>query len=228
MDALKRYLVAPHPAGNLIILVAAIAALIFGSIFGLLLLPLLFVALVAVIFRDPKRVSPTRAGLVLSPADGTIERIEQTEAPEQLGMEGTCTRISIFLNLLDVHVNRVPVSGTVRKVHYEKGLHMSPLWDKAHLRNERQLCCIETPEGKAIGVVQITGQIARTIVCELVEGQQVTAGQKYGIIRLGCLVDIYLPEGVAPLVIEGQKMVGGESVIADLQASEPAREGLKH
>lgn len=180
-------------------------------------------------FRDPMRVTPLREGLVISPADGLVQKIITCVPPKELALgEEPRTRISIFLNLFDVHVNRAPIEGTVSALHYIPGKFLNASLDKASEENERQLIKITTPDEKEIGVVQIAGLVARRILCDLQMGQSVRSGEKFGIIRFGSRADIYLPVGVHPLVIEGQRAVGGETVLADLASKETPRAGTSH
>jgi phosphatidylserine decarboxylase len=171
-------------------------------------------------FRDPERVTPVKEGLVISPADGFIQKIEQVAAPEELGLGDTkLTRISIFLNVFNVHVNRVPVSGEISELNYRPGKFLSANLDKASEENERQIVVIKTEDGRQVVCVQIAGLVARRIVCDLAEGQKVEGGQRFGIIRFGSRADIYLPQGVNPLVVAGQTAIGGETILADLQGN---------
>lgn len=180
-------------------------------------------------FRDPARVTPLREGLVISPADGLVQKIIACVPPKELQLGGQeRTRISIFLNLFDVHVNRAPTEGSVTALHYIPGKFLNASLDKASEENERQLIRITTPDDKEIGVVQIAGLVARRILCDLQLGQSVRGGEKFGIIRFGSRADIYLPVGVNSLVIEGQRAVGGETVLADLTGNEPPRVGVSH
>lgn len=166
-------------------------------------------------FRDPARVTPIGEGLVVSPADGIVTFVGEAEAPQELGFgKEKRTRVSIFLSVFDVHVNRVPVAGDVTKLHYHAGKFVSATLDKSSDLNERQSILITGNDKKEYGVVQIAGLIARRIVCDLDEKQTVSPGQRFGIIRFGSRVDVYLPKGVNPTVGIGQKMVGGETVIA--------------
>lgn len=184
-------------------------------------------------FRDPIRSVPLASNLVVSPADGRVTQIiEACQLPVELrsdlstddNEDGDFTRISIFLSVFDVHVQRNPVAGLVKKVVYKPGIFLNAGNDRASMENERCAALIGLPNGKELGVVQIAGLIARRILCDLAEGQDVRKGERYGIIRFGSRVDVYLPEGVAPLVSLGQKMIGGETVLADLTSSEVARE----
>jgi phosphatidylserine decarboxylase len=177
-------------------------------------------------FRDPNRVTPDGESLVISPADGLIQKIEKASPPPELGLgEKELTRISIFLNVFNVHVNRVPISGEVTELNYRPGKFLSANLDKASDDNERQSAIVTTPDGKKVVFVQIAGLIARRIVCDLTEGQDVVAGERYGIIRFGSRADIYLPDGVNPTVIVGQTAVGGETILADLNSKKAASTG---
>lgn len=176
-------------------------------------------------FRDPRRVTPLRPGLIISPADGFVQSITQSPLPKELEKgDGLFTRISIFLTVFDVHVNRIPCSGTVQKILYHKGLFFNASLDKASEHNERQSVVLKTDDNHEIVFVQIAGLIARRIRCDIVDGQTVTAGERYGLIRFGSRVDVYLPQHVTPLVIVGQKAVAGETVLADFLSTEPLRE----
>jgi phosphatidylserine decarboxylase len=177
-------------------------------------------------FRDPHRVTPTRPGLVVSPADGIVQPILKAPPPAELGM-GTepLTRISIFLNVFDVHVNRVPADGEVVTTNYRPGKFVNAALDKASEDNERMSVRLRLPDAREIAFVQIAGLVARRIVCDLKPGQQVIAGERFGLIRFGSRCDVYLPDGVAPLVAAGQRAVAGETVLADLTSNEPPRAG---
>ena len=177
-------------------------------------------------FRDPNRVVPQKEGLIISPADGIVQMIQKVKPPAELGLGSSpLTRISVFMNVFNVHVNRVPILGTITKIHYHKGKFLNAELDKASDHNERQLFCVETKKGLKVGFIQIAGLIARRIRCDISEGQQVRTGQRFGLIRFGSRVDVFLPKGVAPLVMVGQKMVAGETVLADITSDEPMRTG---
>jgi len=180
----------------------------------------------AYFFRDPVRCVPARAGLILSPADGLVHKIVTMVPPGELGMgQGERTRISIFLNVFDVHVNRVPLGGKVVATHYRPGAFFNASLDKASEENERQYISVTTEDNVTIGFVQIAGLVARRILCNLENGQVVKTGERFGLIRFGSRVDVYLPVGVEPLVMVGQRAVGGETILADMASSEPARTG---
>lgn len=177
-------------------------------------------------FRDPDRVTPVREGLVISPADGIVQMIERAVAPAELGLGAApLTRVSVFMNVFNCHVNRAPVPGIVETIAYRPGKFLNASLDKASVDNERNGLTILMEDGRRIGVVQIAGLVARRIVCEVNEGVHLMAGQRFGMIRFGSRLDIYLPEGVAPLVAVGQTTIAGETVIADLASDEGQRRG---
>ncbi len=182
-------------------------------------------------FRDPDRVVPTKESLILSPADGHIQAIEMAPMPKELGVKGEFLRISIFLNIFDVHVNRVPVSGILLKSVYHAGQFLNASLDKASDLNERHsyLLKVELRQSKLttkIAFVQIAGLIARRILSTIEEGDRLIAGERFGIIRFGSRMDVYLPLNVAPLVCVGQYVLGGETPLADLTSEDLPREGL--
>jgi len=180
----------------------------------------------AYFFRDPPRITPTRAGLVISPADGIVQMIQPAVPPAELGLgPQPLTRVSVFMNVFNVHVNRIPVEGTVANLAYRAGKFFNASLDKASEFNERQAIALRLADGRALAVVQIAGLVARRIRCDLKPSQAVRAGERFGLIRFGSRVDVYLPDGVAPLVALGQTTIAGETVIADLAAAEPARHG---
>ncbi len=180
-------------------------------------------------FRDPYRVTPIREGLVVSPGDGIVSNITSVVPPAEMEI-GTAerVRVSIFLSVFNVHVNRIPHEGSIAKLHYVPGTFVNASLDKASEDNERQLIRITMPDGRDLGVVLIAGLVARRIVCDLKEGQSVKTGERLGIIRFGSRVDVYLPPGVVPQVMVGQVMVGGETILADLSSTEAARVGVRH
>lgn len=217
-DSFRLVLAKPHPAGYPFI---AGGAVVF--VLGLLLshwlawLGLIFLAFCLYFFRDPERVPPGRSGLLLAPADGKIVSVAPALPPPELGLGAAPRwRVATFLSVLNVHVNRCPADGTVTRIAYRHGKFLNASLDKASEENERNAVAIRLPDGREIAVVQIAGLIARRILCDLREGDAVQAGARFGIIRFGSRTDLYLPEGVRPLVAEGQTMVGGETVIADL------------
>jgi phosphatidylserine decarboxylase len=177
-------------------------------------------------FRDPKRTTPTRDGLLVSPADGIISLIQKAVPPEELGMSPQAlTRVSVFMNVFNCHVNRAPIAGEVVSIAYRSGKYFNASLDKASSDNERNSLALKIADGRQIAVVQIAGLVARRIVCFVKTSQVMRTGERFGLIRFGSRVDVYLPEGVYPLVSVGQSMVAGETVIADLTADEAARIG---
>ncbi|HTK84251.1 MAG TPA: phosphatidylserine decarboxylase [Patescibacteria group bacterium] len=230
IDSLKKTLmVKPHPAGVPFIAVGAIAAALFLSVSKFLFAVFfIFTIFCLYFFRDPVRVTPTKSSLVVSPGDGLVSAIDgDVMLPAEIRGDdtGRYTRISIFLSVLDVHVNRIPIASAVMKKIYKPGKFLNAELDKASEENERCSVLLKTAEGRTLCLVQIAGLIARRIVNDLKEGQSVAAGSRYGIIRFGSRVDLYIPDGVAPLVCVGQRAVGGETVLADFDSREQARKG---
>ena len=216
-----------HREGWPFIALFALAALLLGLLWS----PLGWLGLVATLwcasfFRDPDRVTPTRAGLVISPADGTVCMVGHAVPPPELGMGAEPRmRVSVFMSVFDVHINRIPVDGTVVRVAYKPGKFLNASLDKASEDNERLGIRVAVADGREVAAVQIAGLVARRIKCDVGEGRQVEAGQRYGLIRFGSRVDVYLPDGVAPLVAPGQRAIAGETVLADLDGGEPSRDG---
>ena len=178
-------------------------------------------------FRDPDRMTPTRPGLIISPADGFVQRIDSAIPPMELDMgDEPRARVCVFMNVFNVHVNRTPADGIIKRISYRPGKFLNASLDKASEDNERNSYLLELDGGKQdLAFVQIAGLVARRIVCQVSEGQPVAAGQRVGLIRFGSRVDVYLPKGVQPLVIEGQTAIAGETVIADCEGKEQARNG---
>ncbi|WP_435165596.1 phosphatidylserine decarboxylase [Falsirhodobacter sp. 1013] len=178
-------------------------------------------------FRDPVRHTPVADGLVVSPADGLISLMERAVPPPELGMDpAPRMRISIFMSVFNVHVNRAPVSGLLTKMAYTPGKFFNASLDKASIHNERNALLIRTTTGHDIACVQIAGLVARRILPFVKEGEPLVVGERFGLIRFGSRLDVYLPEGVEPLVAPGQTMIAGETVLARLtgeQAALPAR-----
>ena len=177
-------------------------------------------------FRDPERVTPIQKDLIISPADGHVSMIETVKVPDELDLGcDEAVRISVFMNVFDVHVNRSPIDGKIHKITYIPGKFVNAELDKASEHNERQALSIETENGTRIGCVQIAGLVARRIVKFVSQGDQLVAGQRFGLIRFGSRVDVYLPKGHEALVCVGQKAVAGETVLADLALDQNARTG---
>ena len=225
---LRRVLAPLHPDGFKFVAVGVVATLLLF----LLWVPAGWAAAVVTLwmvyfFRDPWRVTPTRPGLLISPADGIVVSIAAATPPAELAMgDMAVVRIGIFLNVFDVHVTRAPVGGRVAAMRYTKGRFVNASLDKASLDNERLAIRIAPPEGPDVAFVLVAGLVARRIVCNLYDGQQVATGQRVGIIRFGSRVDIYCPPPYVPMVVAGQRMVGGETVIADRFAEESPRQGV--
>jgi phosphatidylserine decarboxylase len=177
-------------------------------------------------FRDPPRVTPSREGLVVSPADGEVSMIAPAVPPAglNLGPEAR-TRVSIFMSVFDCHVNRTPCAGTVTAVDYRPGKFLNAALDKASEDNERNAVALRLADGRELAVVQIAGLVARRILCTVKPGDLLATGERFGMIRFGSRLDVYLPDGVAPMVIVGQRAVAGETVIADLASPESPRAG---
>lgn len=175
-------------------------------------------------FRDPQRITPRRTGLLVSPADGLVQAILMAQPPPELDMTSTLkVRISIFMNVFNCHVNRVPADGIVLKTVYRPGRFVNASFDKASEGNERWAVRLLLPDGRNLAFVQIAGLVARRIRCDLQEGMTVQAGERFGLIRFGSRVDVYLPDGVTSLVSVGQTTIAGETVLADLAYFPPPR-----
>jgi phosphatidylserine decarboxylase len=205
-----------------------VAAFFLGAVvLGWLWDPLFWIGLgltvwCALFFRDPARVTPQTASLVISPADGRISQVGPAAPPPELGLgEAPMTRVCVFMNVFDVHINRAPVAGRVVKAAYRPGKFLNAELDKASEDNERHGLVLERSDGRRVGVVQIAGLVARRIVPWSREGDSLLAGERFGMIRFGSRVDVYLPEGATVLVAVGQRAVAGETVLADLDGRVP-------
>lgn len=224
VDSVRKLIVPIHKEGYVFIAIGAVATLVLGQLwapFGWL--GTLITLWICYFFRDPVRIVPQREGLVVSPADGRISQIGTALPPPELELPAEpMLRISVFMNVFDCHVNRSPVAGRVAKMAYTPGLFLNAELDKASEDNERNALAIETKAG-IVGVVQIAGLIARRIVPFVKEGDHLAPGERFGLIRFGSRVDVYLPQGVTPLVSEGQTMISGETVLADLSANDTDR-----
>ena len=214
-----------HPQGYPFIGGFALVALVLLWLWP----PLGWLAVVATLwcayfFRDPPRVTPAREGILVAPADGRVSRVTDAVPPKELELgDRPLTRISIFMSVFNCHVNRSPLAGRIERIVYRAGAFVSADLDKASESNERNMFVIAAAGGTRIGVIQIAGLVARRIVPFVREGEMVAAGQRIGMIRFGSRVDVYLPEGARALVGEGQTAIAGETVLADLKASEPNR-----
>jgi len=193
-------------------------AFLIATWLGVLLLPLTIWCIA--FFRDPERVTPTGAGLIISPADGKLLPIVEAAPPPELGLGDTPrVRLSIFMNVFNVHVNRNPISGNVTGLAYRPGKFFNASFDKASVHNERMAIRLRADGGAAendLVVVQIAGLVARRIVCELTQGQQVQRGLRFGMIRFGSRLDVYLPPGARIVAVPGMKTVAGETILAEM------------
>ena len=217
IDDLRMVMAAPNRAGWPFIAGAAVLAAV-GLLVGawLFWIGAVLTLFCLYFFRDPERATPPRDGLIVAPADGRVVSVAPTVPPAELGLgPAPRWRVAIFLSVLDVHINRMPVDGTVIQVAYHRGKFVSAASDKASDSNERNALALRLPDGSDLAVVQIAGLMARRIVCLVRPGDVVRAGSRFGLIRFGSRTDLYLPPGVKPLVIKGQYMIGGETVIAE-------------
>ena len=216
-----------HRAGWPFIAAFFIGAVLLGWLWEpLFWLGLLATAWCAYFFRDPARVTPDDPALIVSPADGMVVATAERVPPPELELgDQPLPCVGIFMNVFDVHVNRTPAVGTVARLGYHSGKFLNASFDKASDENERQSFRIATPSGREIGLVQIAGLVARRIVAFVREGDVLTAGQRVGLIRFGSRCDVYLPQGVEPLVLVGQRTLAGETVLADLFGNQPRRQG---
>ena len=217
-----------HPEGRKFLLIAAVATLVvYGGVSHFLGWIMVGITIwVAAFFRDPVRTTPDDANLVIAPADGLITMIAKVPPPKELaGPDGLSdsemTRVSIFMSVFDVHINRSPVAGRVRRMAYVAGKFVNADLDKASEENERQHFLIEGDGGVRIGVTQIAGLVARRILTFVQEGDSVEAGQRIGMIRFGSRVDVYLPAGTGSKVLLGQRAIAGETVLAELGSDSP-------
>jgi len=218
-----------HPEGRKFVMIAAGIAIVFWLLhLKILVWPLIGVtAWVAAFFRDPIRSVPQGQGLIVSPADGLVTMIEEVEPPFELGGEGglppgPCMRVSIFMSVFDVHINRAPISGAISRVVYIAGKFLNASLDKASEENERQHFLMTGADGTIIGFTQIAGLVARRIVPFVRTGDVVSVGTRIGLIRFGSRVDVYLPAGTAPKVALGQRSIAGETILARIGDSERA------
>jgi len=227
---LGRVLAPLHPDGFKFVFAAAVATLLLflvsstaGWLATIVTLWMIY------FFRDPWRVTPVRDGVLVSPADGVVTSVAQVAPPPELEMgDAAVARIGIFLSLFDVHVTRAPIGGRVGALRHVKGRFLNASREDASLHNERMAIRVAPPEGPEVVFVQVAGLVARRIVCDLREGQRIATGQRIGIIRFGSRVDVYCPAPYVTLVVAGQRMVGGETVIADRFAREPISQGSAH
>lgn len=218
MNMLKVVAVPMHPEGRKFVIIFALVS----SILWFLWQPLFWLGIAATVwcyyfFRDPVRSVPQEPGLLLSPADGIVSLITKTRPPAEMLLGDTpLTRVSVFMNVFNCHINRAPVSGQVVAINYHHGKFLNASLDKASEHNERNAITVETTNGVRIGVIQIAGLVARRIVCFTENNSRLSVGERFGLIRFGSRLDIFLPEGVEPSVGLGQTAVAGETIIAHL------------
>ncbi len=218
-DLLKVVFVPIHKEGFKFIILFAFVAIIFALMSNTLgIIGLVLTLWCVFFFRDPERFTPQGKNLIISPADGVVNLIEENATPpaELELANNDWTKISIFLNVFNVHVNRTPITGEITKVNYRAGKFVSANLEEASTENERNSAIVKTKDGQQIVFVQVAGLVARRIVSDLKEGQKVQAGDRYGIIRFGSRADIYLPKTSKVKALVGQTMVGGETVIGEL------------
>ena len=221
LTAVKWRFPSVHPEGRKYVLIAAAVALLvywgISPFVGWLLIGL--TTWVAAFFRDPVRTTPVDPKLVVAPADGLVTMITRVPAPPQLRQElgeGEFTRVSIFMSVFDVHINRSPIAGRVKRIAYVPGKFVNADLDKASEDNERQYMLVEGADGLKIGFTQIAGLVARRILAFVKEGDQVAAGERIGLIRFGSRVDVFLPAGTSSMVLLGQRTIAGETILAEI------------
>jgi phosphatidylserine decarboxylase len=214
---LKKYLMPKiHKDGIFILIVSAIVSVLIAIMSEFLgILALIFTIAVFYFFRDPDRIIPDKKNIVVAPADGIIQKIIKLAPPKELEMQDdACRRISILIRPFDVHVNRIPIEGEIKKVVYKPGKNVNLAMEKESEDNEKNMVMLETKNKKHIGITQIAGLVNRRIVCDIEEGDTLTTGQRFGIIKFGSRVDLYLPLNYKVDVKEGQTMIGGETIVA--------------
>lgn len=215
-NALNRVIVPINKEGYFVIAIGCVVTFLLLLMSGFLgTIGLILTAFIVYFFRDPERVSPDDPNIIIASADGVVDAIQEVKAPKELGLSSTTKfqRVSIFLNTFDVHVQRIPISGKIEKLTYIQGKFLNITNDKYHEENERQLCLMKAKQGFELIFVQIAGMVARRIVCNLKEGQEVKGGERFGCIKFGSRVDVYLPKQVELKVKVGQTMIAGETTI---------------
>lgn len=224
MHMLRTFIKPMHPEGlKFVAIFGGITLLLFLFSGFLAMLGLVLTVWCYYFFRDPKRVTPKRPGVMVSPADGIVSQIEPAVPPVELGMsDKPLTRVSVFMDVFNCHVNRVPIAGKVVTIAYRPGAFFNASLDKASEDNERNSLCIRMEDGREIAVVQIAGLVARRIVCFVEAGAEMETGERFGLIRFGSRVDVYLPPEIVPIVEVGQTMVAGETVLAQISSADNA------
>lgn len=225
----RRYILPPiHVEGwRFVAVFAAVSLLLWMLFVPLGVLGAILTVWCYYFFRDPDRVTPQGENFVISPADGIVSAISEVVPPEELELGSELmTKISVFMSVFNVHVNRAPMAGKVTKIVYRPGAFVNVSLDKESENNERNQLVMETVSGRKIAFVQVAGLVARRILCEVKEGRELKAGERFGLIRFGSRLDVYLPKDVAPLVVVGQTAVAGETILADLAVLGEARQGV--
>jgi len=219
VDLLKMISFPIHKEGYKFILIFAFATILLMMLSDILgIIGLVLTLWCIFFFRDPNRIIPMEPNILVSPADGIVTRVEYgIEAPKEVGWGNKkVNKVSIFLNVFNVHVNRAPIGGLVTKIIYSQGKFLSANLDEASIENERNIVVVKNKDGVEVAFAQVAGLVARRIVCEIKEGQNLDLGERYGIIRFGSRADIYLPENVKINALVGQTMIGGETIIAKI------------
>ena len=229
-EAIRQALFVPiHPAGWPFVAIFAVIGVVLTLIWDMLFFPSLILTLWCVyFFRNPLRTTPQRDGLVVAPADGRVIGVDELPVPQELDLpEGKYVRVAIFMNVFDVHVNRAPMAGVITDKFYFPGAFFNASLDKSALENERLGLVMESDSGQKIGFIQIAGFVARRILCDAIEGDRLSTGQHYGLIRFGSRVDVWLPKPVKTIVLPGQKTLAGETILADYgRGAKAVTEGL--
>ena len=228
LTAVKWRFPSVHPEGRKFALISAFLTLAMYSIVSHFLgwLMVMVTIWVATFFRDPIRTTPTDPNLIIAPADGLVTMITHVTAPPELAPEltGEFTRVSIFMSVFDVHINRSPIAGTIRKIAYIPGKFLNADLDKASEDNERQHFLVEREDGVKIAFTQIAGLVARRIMSFVAEGDRVAGGERIGLIRFGSRVDVFLPAGTGSQILLGQRAIAGETILGEIGV-DPKRSG---
>ena len=228
LTAVKWRFPSVHPEGRKFVLISAFLTLAIYSLISPFLgwLMVLVTIWVATFFRDPIRTTPTDPKLIVAPADGLVTMITRVPPPPELAgdLSGEFTRVSIFMSVFDVHINRSPIAGTIRRIAYIPGKFLNADLDKASEDNERQHFLVEREDGVKIAFTQIAGLVARRIMAFVAEGDRVAAGERIGLIRFGSRVDVFLPAGTGSQIVLGQRAIAGETILGEIGV-DPQRSG---
>ena len=222
IPVMRKILAPIHPDGHKFVVIAAALAFVLGIFAWAPLGWFLFLLTIAIalFFRDPERTTPEKGGMVVAPADGLVVAVDRAAPPPELGVEEEMQRVSIFLSLLDCHVNRAPVTGEVKRIEYQIGRFLSANNPDAGQDNERNSLLLEDRNGMQTVCVQIAGKLARRIVSSVEEGEHLLVGERIGLIRFGSRVDVYFSDDLHVRVGIEQRVIGGETILADSQAHE--------